>query len=468
MKRINKYMIAVAMFAFSGAALAQGLNSGYFTNDFKYRHDLNPAFGNEQSYVSMPGLGNLNVKTQANFGYKDVLYNNPDYPANSDKKMTTFMNPNIEDGLSGFSKGNNRLTAEINENIFSAGFKAFHGYNTIEMNVRVALGASLPYELFEFARNTGNQSYDIGDISLQSQSFVEFALGHSHQINDKLRVGGKLKFLFGVGRADFVFKDVKADLSSNNKWTISGDAQADVSAKGFKYESETKDYNQQTAGHQSYERVKDVKIDGAGLGGFGMAIDMGAIYKINEDITVSAALLDLGFISWKNDVQATNNSKSFTFDGFHDTSVTSDGNNTIDDQNDKYGDQISDFANLQDKGDNGSRTTGIGATMNFGCEYILPAYRNLSFGLLSSTRINGKYSWTEGRLSANVAPLKWIDGGFNFAVSSFAASMGWILNIHPKGFNFFLGMDHILGKMSKEGIPLSSNASVSMGINFTW
>ena len=92
----------------------------------------------------------------------------------------------------------------------------------------------------------------------------------------------------------------------------------------------------------------------------------------------------------------------------------------------------------------------------------------MTFGLLSSTRIKGAYSWTEGRLSANWKPLKWLDGGVNFAVNSFTASMGYVLNIHPKGYNFFIGMDHILGKMSKEFIPLSSNASVNLGFNVTF
>lgn len=95
-------------------------------------------------------------------------------------------------------------------------------------------------------------------------------------------------------------------------------------------------------------------------------------------------------------------------------------------------------------------------------------YRKLSFGALSSTRINGKYSWTEGRVSANWKPLRWLDGGVNFAVNTFTTSAGWILNIHPKGYNFFVGMDHILGKTSKEFIPLSSNASVALGMNITF
>lgn len=450
------------------SAAAQTINSAYFTEDYKFRHMLNPAFGNEQNYVSIPALGNISVNTHGNFGYRDVIMSNPMYPSLSDKKMTTFLNPYIsaEDALSGFSTGNNRITGDVSLTILSAGFKAFGGYNTIEINSRTTTGVSLPYELFEFAKNTGNHSYDIGDINAHAQSFAEIAFGHSRQINDKLRLGAKLKVLVGLGRADVKMRNMKADLTAEDKWTITGEATADVSMKGFSYVSEEKEYNIEGSG--TYERVNNVDLDGVGVGGFGMAIDLGGVYEINEDWTVSASVLDLGFISWTNDMLSENRSKSFVFNGFHDVSVTSDRGEEIDTKVDRYGDQLADFANLTDMGDKGGRSTGIGATINVGAEYTLPVYRKVSFGALCTSRINGAYSWTEGRLSANYAPLNWLDGGVSFAVNSFTTSMGWVLNLHPKGYNFFIGMDHILGKTSKEMIPLSSNASLTVGMNITW
>lgn len=450
------------------SAAAQTINSAYFTEDYKFRHMLNPAFDNEQNYVSIPALGNISVNTHGNFGYRDVIMSNPMYPSLSDKKMTTFLNPYIsaEDALSGFSTGNNRITGDVSLTILSAGFKAFGGYNTIEINSRTTTGVSLPYELFEFAKNTGNRSYDIGDINAHAQSFAEIAFGHSRQINDKLRLGAKLKVLVGLGRADVKMRNMKADLTAEDKWTITGEATADVSMKGFSYVSEEKEYNIEGSG--TYERVNDVDLDGVGVGGFGMAVDLGGVYEINEDWTVSASVLDLGFISWTNDMLAENRSKSFVFNGFHDVSVTSDRGEEIDTKVDRYGDQLADFANLTDMGDKGGRSTGIGATINVGAEYTLPVYRKVSFGALCTSRINGAYSWTEGRLSANYAPLNWLDGGVSFAVNSFTTSMGWVLNLHPKGYNFFIGMDHILGKTSKEMIPLSSNASLTVGMNITW
>lgn len=463
-----KYSVAAVMLAVAGGAMAQGLNSAYYTEDYKFRHDMNPAFANSDNYVSIPALGNVNVNVHGNFGYQDVIMDNPMYPNTSDKKMTTFMNPYISESkaLEGFSNGDNRIAGDVGIMLLSGGFSAFGGYNTIELSSKTSFGMSLPYELFEFAKNIGNKTYNIGDINVHAMSYAELALGHSRQINEKLRVGAKVKFLFGLGRADLKLQNMKADLAPNDKWTVSGQAVADVSMKGFSYVTETDEYNDPDRGE--YDKVGDVDLDGFGLSGFGMAVDLGAVYQINEDWRVNAAVLDLGFISWSNNMQAVNRSDMFEFGGFHDISVKDGSGVDIEDQTDKYGDQIADFINLKDNGDQGGRTTGIGATINVGAEYNLPVYRKITFGALSSTRIKGAYTWTEGRLSANWTPLSWIDGGVSFAVNNFTASMGWVLNIHPKGYNFFIGMDHLLGKMSKEYIPLSSNASINLGMSITW
>ena len=469
MKYINKYMALGLLSMCSLHAMAQQLNSAYFTNDYKFRHTMNPAYGNEQNYVSMPGFGNVNVSTMGNFGYEDVIFDNPMFPSTSKDRLTTFMNPYIStaDALKGFNSGDNKILGDVSITVLSAGFKGFGGYNTVELNARTSFGVSMPYELFEFAKNTGNRTYNIGNISANGQAFAELAFGHSRQINGKLRVGAKVKLLFGAGRGDVNIDNVKADLAADDKWTVSGHAKSEVSVKGFTYKTEEKEYKEE--GRGTYQYVNDVDVDGAGLGGFGLAFDLGGVYKINNDFTVSAALLDLGFIKWSNNMVAVNGGEEFVFNGFHDVAVNEDrGGSTLSMQGDKYSDQLADFANLQDKGDEGGRTTGIGATLNLGCEYTLPVYRKITFGVLSSTRFRGDYSWTEARVSANWTPLKWIDGGVNMAFGSYRNSFGWVLNFHPKGYNFYVGMDHTLGKVSKEFIPLNSNAAVSVGMSVAW
>ena len=261
--KTNKILIAAALFAISATSMAQGLNSAYYTADYNARHALNPAFGNEQNYVSIPGLGNLNVSMHGNFGYQDVIMNNPLYGQPGQKKMTTFMNPyiSVSDALDGLNTGNNRIATNIDVTILSAGFKAFGGYNTVELNAKTKVGVSLPYELFEFAKNIGNQTYDIGDVNVGAKAYAELAFGHSRDINEQLRVGAKVKVLLGIAAADVKLENIKADFAGKDKWTLSAEGQADVSMKGFTYQSETKEYKDEAKG--TYTKVNDVDIDGA-------------------------------------------------------------------------------------------------------------------------------------------------------------------------------------------------------------
>lgn len=67
-------------------------------------------------------------------------------------------------------------------------------------------------------------------------------------------------------------------------------------------------------------------------------------------------------------------------------------------------------------------------------------------------------------LSANVRPLKWIEASINTSFTSTGVCWGGFLSLHTKGFNFFVGSDRILGKVSKDFIPLNNaNANVCFG-----
>ena len=457
-----KYIAIALMAAMAGTATAQDLRTGYFTDNFLYRHNLNPAFDNEENYYSIPLVGDLNANMMGNFGLEEIVHKNPLYPDRSDKKMTSFMNPYLSNPLKGFASGDNKVNGTLKETLFSAGFKKWGGYNTVELNVRAQANITVPYKMFEFAAYAENTFYDVGDINASAQAFAELSMGHSRKLNDKLRVGAKAKLLVGLGDAQVKMEDVEINLADENKWSVSGKAQADVSMNDFKYLSKTKAYSSKDG---SCEHINDAEMGSVGPSGFGLAIDAGLAYKLNDDITLSASLLDLGAIMWTKDFRAENDQNSFVFDGFHDVTVGSDSPNVLDNQADKYQDQLLDFANLRDKGDKGSRLTGIGATLNAGVEYVLPTFNMLKLGLLGTARINGPYSWTEARLSGNISPTNWFDGTLAFAVNSYQANLGLLANFHSKKFNFFLGMDCIMGKVSKEFIPLNSNGGITLGFN---
>ena len=71
MNKIYKHVLVASLLMMGGTAMAQTLNSAYFTDDYKFRHDMNPAFENKQNYITIPALGNINVNLPGNFGYQD-------------------------------------------------------------------------------------------------------------------------------------------------------------------------------------------------------------------------------------------------------------------------------------------------------------------------------------------------------------------------------------------------------------
>lgn len=214
-----KNIIAVSILsAFSGSAMAQNTNSGYFLDGYLYRHEMNPAFDNERNYVSMPALGNLNLSLRGNIAVDDVFYN-------VNGRTTTFMNPLVSvSEVMGNLSDNNKLNLNVKEEILSAGFKAFGGYNTVGISVRAFMGANLPRDLFSLIKEgASNRTYDISDVNAYTDSYAELAFGHSRDINDNLRVGAKVKFLLGLANVDAQFKNVKLTLGEDS-WNVMADA----------------------------------------------------------------------------------------------------------------------------------------------------------------------------------------------------------------------------------------------------
>lgn len=452
MKKIYSKIAALALMLAPAGAIAQNLESGFFTDGYLYRHEMNPAIENSRNYVAMPFLGNINVGMSGNIGIRDVLFNR-------NERTVLYTNPQVDAAEFMNGIGNrNRINSDFKIQLLGAGFKAWGGYNTIGINIRGNASTIIPKSIFDITKNgLKNQTYDISDLNAHAHSYAEIALGHSRKINEKWRVGAKFKFLLGAGNVDANVKKGTITLGENG-YVANVDAELKGNIAGLSYKTKVSEHN------PGRMIMNGMDVSGYKISGLGAAFDFGAEYKINDDWKVMASLTDLGFIRWKNNqlaaTQGTVNTDDYIFN------VDKDAEHSFSNEWEKLGDQLATLYELEDKGDQGKRTTMLGATMNIGGEYIAPFYRKLTFGLLNTTRINGRYSWTNFRLSANVAPAKCFSAGVNFAVGTFGTSLGWIMSVHPKGFNLFLGMDHTIGKLAKQGIPLSSNTEFNMGINF--
>lgn len=450
-----------AALIFGSAALsasAQFTQSGYFVEDYAYRFLMNPAIANEPGkiFVGVPGVANVNAGIRGNLSLSDVIYN-------VDGKTVLFSNPGVSsselmDNLSDM----NKIGVSTRVNILSFGFNAFGGYNTINIAARADVNAHIPSSLFSLLKEgVSNRDYEIDGVKARAIGYGEIALGHSRQITPEIRVGASLKVLLGVGSIDAELERATLSLGKD-AWHVVTNADIHTSLKGMHYKTTLND-------HTNTEYVEGLDGDFSAINGFGLGLDLGAVYtpKALPDWEFSAAILDLGFISWNNDLWAsTNGDKAFDSD-IYTFNANENADNSFSKEWKKMRNSLEMLYQLDDNGDKGSRTQALNATINLGAAYTLPLYDKLKFGLLNTTRIAGSYSWTDFRLSANVAPVKNVSLGVNTCAGTFGCGFGWMANLRipGAGIQFFLAQDNFFSKMAKQGVPIASNASVSTGLN---
>lgn len=476
MKHIKAYIIgaALASAAFTAGA-QQASRTAYFLDGYTFRHELNPAWGGEHNYFSIPVLANIGVGLQSNVGVSTFLYTEGVRPGYD---LTTFMSPNVSaDEFLNKLHNYNHINANVNLTLLSFGFKAFGGFNTFSLGARTELGVVIPKDLFRFMKEGQTSSetlYSFTNLQANASAMAEIELGHSRSINERLDIGAKLKFLLGVGNVSA--KINRMDITLSDKlWSIDAEGELNAAAgPGFeiltKQESGAEYDTPEEADQLEWDQIK---YNSFGLSGFGMAIDLGATYKLLPDLTLSAAVLDFGFMDWKHNIKGRTASKPWTFEGFKDVAIMSDEDNyedkKLEQQIDDMTDGLQDMMNFHRVETEGRRKQMLHATINLGAEYAMPFYRKLTAGFLFTQYIGGCSSWTEGRFSANVKPVKWFDAVISYGASTYGSSFGWIINFHPKGFNFFIGSDHQFFKVTPQFVPVgNATAALNFGFNATF
>lgn len=441
-------------------AVAQEFRSSYFSKSSNFRHQMNPAFLDDSYATAL--MGQVNVGATGNVGLGNFFYKDD----SSDDDYVSFLDSKVGvDEFLGDLESENNFDLYLNYNLFSVGFKAFGGSNLIELNLRSAVNTSMPYEFFKFAKmgvdfydkdENGNPirtEYHIKDLSLNTQNYMELALGHARNINEKLRVGAKVKVLLGMAYADFDVKNLDlVEDPANLKYKVNGDMhiEAALMDSKVKYSDKPGEAN----------RIKGFNDMSFGIAGLGLAVDLGATYQLTEDLTFSAGITDLGFINW-NSVHTGSSKGDYYFNGFEQSADNGAGSNA---SLENLQEDLENLFALYDDGDK-SIPQSLAATLNAGAEYTMPFYRKMSVGLLYTGRFYGDYSWHQGMLSANIRPLKWLEVNANAAATSTGFTMGAMLSLNSKIAKFYIGSDRLIGSSPADIMTAKdANANLTLGL----
>lgn len=434
------------------SANAQFLRTSYFMEGTHYRQQLNPALTPTKGYFNLPVIGAVNATVgSTSLGYQDII----DIIDDGDDFYTK---PDFMNRL----KDNNKLNVNFSTEILSAGWYKGKNFWSFNIGLRTDIGANLTKNMFTFLNemetveeNWRNSNYDISGQQLNINAYTEIGLGLSRQINSRLTVGARVKALLGIGNMELKLNRVamSANLPSDqqiNQWssesywnsmTPSQAAQAAQELKdkfnnyhanltvGAELKSSFKGLELQEEEGKDYVTDFDFDSGKLGIAGYGFGIDLGASYKILDNLTVSASVLDLGFISWSKSstkIASANpdpiDIKGSTYANMVDPNNPNTVMNAVNQlQNDAQGymDRVTngdvldyDMLQLEVSDAKESRKSRLASTLVLGAEYGF--FNNkLAVGVLSTTRFVQPDALTELTFSANYRPKSW----FNVALS---------------------------------------------------
>ena len=302
------------------SANAQFLRTSYFMEGTHYRQQLNPALTPTKGYFNLPVIGAVNATVgSTSLGYQDII----DIIDDGDDFYTK---PDFMNRL----KDNNKLNVNFSTEILSAGWYKGKNFWSFNIGLRTDIGANLTKNMFSFLNqmetiedNWRNSNYDISGQQLNINAYTEIGLGFSRQINSRLTVGARVKALLGIGNMELKLNKIamSANLPTDqqiNQWSSESywsGSSAEIVAKAQELKAKFDNYHANlTVGaelkssfkglelkeEEGKDYVTDFDFDSGKLGiaGYGFGIDLGASYKILDNLTVSASILDLGFISW--------------------------------------------------------------------------------------------------------------------------------------------------------------------------
>ena len=229
------------------------------------------------------------------FKYVDLIHHRPE------DDSLEFDFPNMLSKV----KKNNYLTVGTNIDLLSFGFqvkkKNYFSFNVTEkIFFRFRYPKDFMYFIWDGNYPSAGETLKF-NFGLDLTHYREYGLNYTRIISDKLIVGGRVKYLYGM----------------ENVWTKKTDVTLFTDPKGFDLTASS-DIIVNTSGLDSASMANPSKKYLFGSKNSGFGLDLGATYKIKDDITLSASIVDLGYIRWKTGTQnfvSKNPGASFTYIG---------------------------------------------------------------------------------------------------------------------------------------------------------
>lgn len=442
---MKRYITALlAAVCVCGSAAAQ-IKTAYFMEGSYFRTDMNPALAPTRGYIQMPALGGIGVSLNNNFiSVDNFLYKR-------DGKIVTFLNGDVStDEFLKKLPNTGKIDLDTQVNILGFGGHTKKMFWNAGINVRANAELAMKKDMFRLFKTLGSGRYDLTGTNAAVQSYLEAYVGFAIPVKEYITVGFRVKGLVGLANAKGNITSVYADVTDEAvRAELSGSLRANCPY--FKSDYETGVLSDEFKRDSFNDLLRNVKSGGA-------AIDLGVEVRLLDDkLRISGAVTDLGFICWHGNSTVNLDANGF----FNYEGVDFDKGKAISD---------SDFEAVLTPS-TGKYTSRLNCALNIGAEYNI-LNNHIAFGLLSHSKFCQTFSYTELTASVNFRLGRWFTTtvSHTFLNRNKLGIFGFALNLHPAGFNLFLGADYIgcsYAKLDNAPIPKTmKSANVYFGLGF--
>ncbi len=448
-------------------SVAQQNLSLYYQTWLPQSTELNPAIQNNCKLyfggLLLPLAGQLVPNVHFNYSnnylsYKDVV--------RLENGVPTIDNSTIENAISKV-KHVNYLAVESELPFLYGGYR-FNDklYLTLGIADKVDFKYSMPRDLLILAWEGNGKSLlgktiDFTGLGVDASYYREFKIGASYKINDKLTLGISPKLLFGKANINTQKSTITWETKSDDyTYIFHTDWEVNISQPVYTIEQMDYDYEGDSL---IYKDTINEKISPKQVifnnKNFGLGVDLGAIYKVNDKVNVYASIIDLGYIKWKDNPQTLKVQGDFVYDGY-DVRPFLEQNDSLNQANaDNYRDSVIHIFEPSLQKD--KYVTYLTPKFYIGGTYQWKEY--LGFGMLARFEMYKYILHPSLTLSANSRLTKWFGATLSYTMMNNSYTnigLAFIFKLGP--VQWFLASDNFWGFIWPQS---ARNVNLRMGIN---
>lgn len=428
---------------------AQFSPSTYQMKDFLPQSNfMNPAFMPDTKVViGLPFVSGSSFDATAGFSFNDLFVRDADDSLVLDRE-------NFPSNLKGSL--DNTIQADIQG--FYLGVKTVSGYLSISARVRAENRFNYPSEFLQWAvwgpgDDRVSNSIDLSDLGVFGVNYLEYSVNYAKKVSATLTVGARLKYLSGIAGMQG---------SQEGVMHISSDS-VHVSWRKGQYKFAGMNQFGYNPFDSTGQNLNLNYLDLINQGNSGFGVDVGFEFKVNEKIDISASLIDMGFINWKNEahIYETENF-DYSFKGVDFVKLLTDTTENVNAEIEELGNLIKPVENTESSsfntGLNGKFVSSFRYDLDRMGTLALTLYSGLNYGKIDPV-VGLSYQFKLQRILSVVAGLGYRDRSMDNFMAGFVLKPGpvqiYLLSDRINSFlkpnnanslNLRFGMNIVLGR----------------------